>query len=54
MITPGNMPKMVYANYIVHDNGQIKAKNIYIIPIYMYAMLGLDIYGPYIYIYIPI
>ena len=38
---------MVYANDIMHIYIQIKAENIYMASIYMYARLGLGIYGPY-------
>ena len=44
------MPKIVYVAEIMHDNIQMKAENIYMVSIYMYARLGLGIYGPYIYI----
>ena len=46
------MPKNIYANDMMHNNGQMKAENIYMAPIYMYSRLGLGVYGPYIYIYI--
>ena len=46
------MHKMIYADYIMHDIGQIKAVNIYIEFICMYARLVLGIYGIYIYMYI--
>ena len=42
---------MVYANDIMHIHIQMKAANIYIASIYMYARLGLDVYGPYTCIY---
>ena len=38
----------------MHINIQMKAGNIYMAPIYMYARLLLGIYGPYIYTYIYI
>ena len=41
---------MVYANDIMHKNSQIKAENIYMATIYMYARLGLGVYSLYIYI----
>ena len=47
-----NTLKIVYSAEIMHDDSQIKAENINIIPIYMYAMLELGIYSPYKYIYI--
>ena len=43
--------KMVYVNDIMHNNSGIKPENIYITPIYMYARLGLGLYGLYIGIY---
>ena len=42
---------MVYANDKVHIHIQMKAANIYMGSIYMYARLGLGLYGPYICIY---
>ena len=42
---------MVYANDIMHINIQMKTEKIYMVSIYMYAMLGLGLYGPYICIY---
>ena len=42
---------MVYTNNIMHVHIQIKAENIYIAYIYMYARLVLGLYGPYICIY---
>ena len=46
------MPTMIYTDYIMHEISQMKTVNIYMVPIYMYAKLGLGVYGPYIYIYI--
>ena len=43
--------KMVYANDKVHIHIQRKADNIYMGSIYMYARLGLGVYGPYTCIY---
>ena len=48
------MPKILYTNYIMHDNSQIKAANIYMAPIYMCERVELGIYGLYIYVYIMI
>ena len=45
---------MVYAKDIVHIHNQMKAANIYMGSIYMYAMLGLGVYGPYTCIYTEI
>ena len=45
---------MVYANDIMHINIQMKAANIYMAPMYIYARLGLGLYGPYICIYADI
>ena len=42
---------MVFAKDIMHIHIQIKAENIYIASIYMYARLGLGVYGPYTCIY---
>ena len=42
---------MVYANDKVHIHNQMKAENIYMGSIYMYARLGLGVYGPYTCIY---
>ena len=42
---------MVYAKDIVHIHMQMKEANIYMAYIYMYARLGLGIYGPYTCIY---
>ena len=38
---------MIYAKDIVHIHNQMKAANIYMGSIYMYARLGLGVYGPY-------
>ena len=46
--------KMVYANDKVHIHIQIKAENIYMGSIYMYARLGLGVYGPCTCIYTDI
>ena len=43
--------KMVYTKDIMHIHTQIKAENIYMASIYMYARLLLGIYGPYTCIY---
>ena len=48
------MLKMVYAAEIMYGKCQIKAANIYMVPIYMYSRLGLGVYSLYIYIYIAI
>ena len=45
---------MVYAKDIVYIHNQIKAANIYMGSIYMYARLGLGVYGPYTCIYTDI
>ena len=42
---------MIYAEYTMHENSQVKVENICIKPIYTFERLGLGIYGPYIYIY---
>ena len=42
---------MVYAKDIMHIHMQMKAENIYMGSIYMYARLLLGVYGPYTYIY---
>ena len=42
---------MVYAKDIMYIHIQIKAANIYMGSIYMYARLGLNVYGPYTCIY---
>ena len=39
---------MVDANDIMHKNNQMKAANIYMAPIHMYARLGLGLYSPYV------
>ena len=46
-----NLSKIVYAKDIMHIHMQIKAANIYMVYIYMYARLGLGVYGPHICIY---
>ena len=48
------MHKMVYTDCIMHDNGQTKAKNIYMVPIYIYIYIqGLDWdYIAYIYAHV--
>ena len=48
--TACNMHKHIYAKNKMHINIQVKAENIYIAPIYMYARLELGVYGPYTYI----
>ena len=45
---------MVYAKDIVHIHMQMKEANIYVAYIYMYARLGLGVYGPYTCIYTDI
>ena len=42
---------MVYAKDIMHTHMQMKAANIYMAYIYMYASLVLGVYGPYTCIY---
>ena len=42
---------MVYAKDIMHIHIQMKAANIYMGSIYMYARLGLGVYSPYTCIY---
>ena len=42
------MPKTIYANDIMHINGQKKDENVYIASIYMYSRLILGVLGPYI------
>ena len=46
-MTACNMPKTIYANDIMHINGQKKAENIFIASIYMYLRLILGVYNPY-------
>ena len=46
--------KVVYAKDIMHIHMQIKAANICMAYIYMYARLGLGVYGPYTCIYTDI
>ena len=50
-MTASSMPKTIYTNEIIYHGGQMKAANIYRAPIYMYARLGLGLYGLYICIY---
>ena len=45
---------MVYANDKVHIHIQMKAENIYMGSIYMYARLVLGVFGPYTCIYTDI
>ena len=47
-MTARNIPKYIYANDKVHNNSQMKAANIYIAPIYMYARFRLGVYSLYI------
>ena len=54
MIIPCNMPKIVYAADVMYKKRSIKAESIYMVPIYMYARLGLGVYSPSTYIYIYI
>ena len=42
---------MLYIKDIMHIHIQMKAENIYMASIYMYARLGLGFYGPYMCIY---
>ena len=43
------MLKTIYANNVMHNNGQMKPENIYITPIHMYARIRL-VYIAYIYV----
>ena len=45
------MPKIVYVDYTMHDKSQLKAENIYRVPIYIYTRLGLGVYSLHIFIY---
>ena len=45
------MPKIVYVAEIIHNNGQIKAEKIYMVPIYMYTRLEYGVYDQNICIY---
>ena len=44
------MPKTIYANDVMHINGQRKGENIYMAFIHMYARFILGVYGLYTYI----
>ena len=44
--------KNIYANNRIHNNGQMRAVNIYMAPIYMYSRLQLGVCSLYIYMYI--
>ena len=39
------MPKKIYADYVIYENSQIKAVDIYMVPLYIYSRLLFIIYG---------